>query len=150
MQLSILPTALCIFLTFKFAAIQFGNALSFSAFQKTSRRETNLLSKHLYFQSSIDYIEMRVAISSSCFFCRNIIFRIPNCMEQLLLSNIYFLVTNTLSKHVYFFQAGASSESYFFIRGIFSGEKFLEKSQFFCNSFCVTNLIAFILKKTFH
>ena len=57
-QASILSTVLCIFLTLKFAAIQFGNALSFSVFQNTSYHETNLLSKQLYFQSSIDYNKM--------------------------------------------------------------------------------------------
>ena len=42
----------------------FANALSFSVFQNTSHRKTNFLSKQLYFQSSIDYIEMRPATSS--------------------------------------------------------------------------------------
>ena len=59
-QLSILSTVLYIFLTLKFAVIHFANAHFFSVFQNTSSRETNL-SKQLYFQSSIDYIDMTAA-----------------------------------------------------------------------------------------
>ena len=44
------------------------DALSFSVFQNTNHLESNFLSKQLYFQSSIDYIEMRAATWSSYFF----------------------------------------------------------------------------------
>ena len=60
-QAFILLTAQYIFLTLKSAA----NALSFRVFQNTSHRETNFLSKQLYFQSSIDYTEIIAATWSS-------------------------------------------------------------------------------------
>ena len=62
------------------------NALSFSVFHNTSHRKPNLLSKQLYFQRSFDHNEMRD-------FRREIFFRIPSCLEQLLPSYNYFLVT---------------------------------------------------------
>ena len=74
----------------------FSNALSFSVFQNTSNQEINFSSKQLYFQSSIDYTEMRAAPWGSYFFA-NKIFSKPSCLEELLLSNNYFLVTNTFS-----------------------------------------------------
>ena len=58
---SILSAALYIFLTLKSAVIHFANALSLRVFQNTSHRETNFLPKQLYFQSSIDYIDIRSA-----------------------------------------------------------------------------------------
>ena len=42
--------------------------LSFNLFLNTSYRETNFLSKQLYFQNSTDYIEIRTAIWSLYFF----------------------------------------------------------------------------------
>ena len=85
-QASIFSMVLYIFLMLKFAAIQLANVLSFSIIQNTSHREPNLLSKQLYFQSSIDYNEMRDLH-------RETFLRIPSCLEQLLPSYNYFLVT---------------------------------------------------------
>ena len=67
-QPSIISTVLHIFLTLKFAVIYFCSVLSFNEFQNTSHREINFLSKQLYFQSNIDFIEMRAATWSSYFF----------------------------------------------------------------------------------
>ena len=127
------------------------NALSFSLIQDTSHGETNLLSKQLYFQSRIDHNEMRD-------FCREIFFRIPSCLEQLLPSYKYFLLTilflisyflkiNTFSAQLLFrksffstisnysgyvfFQSGAHSEQLLFQkRNLFRGRYFLKKSPF--------------------
>ena len=129
------------------------NALSFSLIQDTSHGETNLLSKQLYFQSRIDYNEMRD-------FCREIFFRIPSCLEQLLPSYKYFLLTilflisyflkiNTFSAQLLFrksffsrisnylehvlFRSSAYSEQL-----LFRGRYFLKKSLFLivrCNQF---------------
>ena len=127
------------------------NAISFSVFQNSSHRETNLLSKHLYFQSSIVYNEM-------IDFIREIFFRIPSCLEQLLPSYKYFLVTmlflisyfskiNTFPPQLLFwgnffsrisnysgyvlFQSGAYSELlHFQKRNLFRGRHFLKKVTF--------------------
>ena len=81
-QPSILSKLFCIFLMLKFGVVRFGQR---SVFQNTSHRETNLLSKHLYFQSSINYNEMRAATWSSYFFAKRFFFfRIPSCLQQLL------------------------------------------------------------------
>ena len=127
------------------------NALSLSVFQNTSHREPNLLSKQLYFQSSIDYNEM-------IDFHREIFFKIPSCLEQLLPSYNYFLVTilflisyflkiNTFSAQLLFwrsfffrisnypecvlFRSGAYSEQLLFQkRNLFSGRYILQKVTF--------------------
>ena len=135
------------------------NTLSFSVIQDTSHCETNLLSKQPYFQSRIDYNEIRD-------FCREIFFRIPSCLEQLLPSYKYFLLTilflisyflkiNTFSAQLLFrksffstisnysgyvfFQSGAHSEQLLFEkRNLFRGRYFLNKSPFpivWCNQF---------------
>ena len=62
LQSSILSTILHIFLTFvSLQPSSFDNVVSFIVFQNTNHLEKNFLSKQLYFQSSIDYIEMRAA-----------------------------------------------------------------------------------------
>ena len=127
------------------------NALSFSVIQDTSHDETNLLPKQLYFQSRIDYNEMRE-------FCREILFRIPSCLEQLLLSYKYFLSTipflisyflkiNTFSaqllfrksffsrisnylEHVLFRRSAYSEQLLLQRRNLFRGRYFLKKSLF--------------------
>ena len=126
------------------------NTLSFSVIQDTSHCETNLLSKQPYFQSRIDYNEIRD-------FCREIFFRIPSCLEQLLPSYKYFLLTilflisyflkiNTFSAQLLFqsfssrisnyskyalFRSDAYSEQLLFQkRHIFRGRYFLKKSLF--------------------
>ena len=80
-------TILYIFPTLKFANIHF-NVLSFSVFQNTSHCETNFLSNQLYFQTSIDYTEMRAAIEGASFSQKNFF------SEQLVVwSSFFFLVT---------------------------------------------------------
>ena len=92
-----LSTTLYNFLTLNLQSSTFAKALSFSVFQNTIHHETNFSSKQLYFQSSIDYTEMRPATWCSYFFCKIFFFKTPICLVELLLSNNYFLVTNTLS-----------------------------------------------------
>ena len=129
------------------------NTLSFSVIQDTSHCETNLLSKQLYFQSRIDYNEIRV-------FRREIFFRIPSCLEQLLPCYKYFLLTilflisyllkiNTFSaqllvtfcycffsrisnysEHALLWRSAYSEQLLFQRRNIFRGRYFLEKSLF--------------------
>ena len=88
-QPSIFLTILYIFPTLKFANIHF-NVLSFSVFQNTSHCETNFLSNQLYFQTSIDYTEMRAAIEGASFSQKNFF------SEQLVVwSSFFFLVTTS-------------------------------------------------------
>ena len=114
-------------------------------------RETNLLSKHLYFQSSTDCIEM-------IDFIREIFFRIPSCLEQLLPSYKYFLVTmhflisyflkinafpsqllfwriffsriSNYSEHALFQSSAYSEQLHFQKRNLFRGRHFLKKVTF--------------------
>ena len=58
-QISILSMVLYVFLTLKFASMRF------DVFQFTNYCETNFLSKKQHFQSSSNYIEMRVSTSFS-------------------------------------------------------------------------------------
>ena len=81
------------------------NALSFSVIQDTSHGETNLLPKQLYFQSRIDDNEMRD-------FYREMFFRIPSCLEQLLLVNNTFS-NQLLLEDKYFFSTATVSEELF-------------------------------------
>ena len=73
-----LSKALHIFLTLDFAAIQFYQRIivCFIVFQNTRHRKTNLLSKKLYFQCSIDYFETSAATWSSYFFSRRFFLKI--------------------------------------------------------------------------
>ena len=64
-QPSILSTVLNIFLTLEFAAIQFCQRSFFQCISNTSHREINFLSKQLYFQNCIDYIEIRAATEAA-------------------------------------------------------------------------------------
>ena len=91
-QSSILSTVLCIFLTLKFATIQFYRRTFFQCtFQNTSHRETNFFLKQLYFQSNIDYVEMKAVTWSSYFFAERIF------SEYLAVWNSYFFLITTLS-----------------------------------------------------
>ena len=115
----------------------FTNALSFSVFQNTNHHETNFSSKQLYFQSSIDYTEMRAATWSSYFFA-NKIFPKPSCLEELLLSNNYFLVTNTfcdqlLLEYKCFFSTATIMfrRSYFCRISNYSKHLLFQRRQFF-------------------
>ena len=87
-QPSILSTTLCIFLTLKFTAIQF--------IQRTFFQH---ISEH---QSPWKKLIIKAATWSSSFFAEIIFFRIPGCLDLLLLSNNYFLVTNTFSNQLLF------------------------------------------------
>ena len=80
-QISILSTVLYIFLT---PPSIFANV--FSSY-----------GKQLCFQRSIDCIEIRGVTTSSYFFAKRFCFRKPGSLQQLLLSNKYFLVTNSFS-----------------------------------------------------
>ena len=98
------------------------SALTFSAFRNSGHRQTNLLSKRLYFQSSIDYNEMRD-------FRRDIFFRIPICVDQLLPSYKYFLVT-ILFLISYFLKINTFSAQLQFRRNFLRGRYFLKNVTF--------------------
>ena len=113
-----------------------------TSFQRISENQSP--ENKLYFQSSIDCIEMRAAISSvasiemraaissSCFFVERLF------SEYLIVwSSCFFLilVTNTLSKQVYFFQASASSEQLLFHKRNFLSRENSRKESLFCDSF---------------
>ena len=139
-------------------ASTFTSALSFSVFQNTSYRKTNLLLKRLHFQNSIDFIEMRAATSlRQLIFLKKSFSRTHSCLEQLRLPNDYFLATSTFSDHLllkdkYFFSVGGggggatSSEQaiiqnmYYFKAGTSSEQLlgawrvFPENSYFFWNA----------------
>ena len=136
------------------------NALSFSVIQDTSHDETNLLPKQLYFQSRIDYNEMRE-------FCREILFRIPSCLEQLLLSYKYFLSTipflisyflkiNTFSAQLLFRKSFFSrisnySEHVLFRRSACSEQLLLQKRNFFRGRYLSKkSLFLIVLRNQFH
>ena len=116
------------------------NALSFSIFPNTSHLETNLLSKHLYFQSRIDYNKMRD-------FRREIFFRTPSCLGQLIPPYKYFVLTilflinyflkiNTFSTQLlfrksFFFRISNYSEYVLFRNGAYSGQLLFQKRNLF-------------------
>ena len=92
---SIHLTVLYIFLTLKFAAIQFHQRTFLERISEHKSLWSKLrIETSIYFQSSIDYIKMRVATWSSYFFAEIFFFRIPSCLEQLLFPNNCSLVTN--------------------------------------------------------
>ena len=81
LQPSTLSKVISIFLTLKFAAIQLGQRTFF-------HRETNLLSKQLYFPSNIDYVGIIAATWGSYFFAERFF------SEYLLVWSSYvFLIT---------------------------------------------------------
>ena len=122
-------------------------------FQNTSHREINFFSKQLYFQSRINLIEIRAAIWSWYFITKRLFFRTRSCLEQLLLSNNYFLVTNTFSdqllledqdsysfggatfseliiiQNMYIFEVAGSSKQVLFLKNLFL--YFLRRVNFF-------------------
>ena len=124
-------------------------ALSFSVFRNSSHRETNLLSKQLYFLSSIDYNEMRD-------FRRGIFFRIPICVDQLLPSYkcffittlfliSYFLKINTFSAQLlfrrnFFSRISNYSEYVFFRSCAYSGQLLYEKRNLFRGRYLYKNV----------
>ena len=87
-----------------------------SVYFRTRHRERNFLWKQLHFESSIDYIEMKVATSLKQLLFRKVnFFRTPSCLERLLLSSNYFLVTKTFSDQLlledkYFFSTATALE----------------------------------------
>ena len=107
-------------------ASTFTSALSFSVFQNTSYRKTNLLLKRLHFQNSNDYIEMRAATSlKQLIFLKKSFSRTHSCLEQLLFPNNYFLATSTFFDHLLL------KDKYFFSIGIASEERLLQNKQLF-------------------
>ena len=81
LQPSTLSKGICIFVTLKFAAIQLGQRTFF-------HRETNLLSKQLYFPSNIDYVGIIAATWGSYSFAERFF------SEYLLVWSSYvFLIT---------------------------------------------------------
>ena len=131
-------------------------ALSISVFQNYSHRETNLFTKELYFQSRINYNEIRAATLSSYFFAESFFLRITNCLEQLLRSK-YFLVTNTLSNS-FFLNINSFSAQLLFQRSFFSrisnySEYVLFQSRYFFRTVTISEKElfweqVFLLKKS--
>ena len=97
--------------------------------------ETNFKFKQLYFQSSIDYNEMRAATWSSYFSKACFIQKIFNCLVQLLLSNNCFLVANTVSDQLledkYFFSTATFQRSFFSRISNYSERVLFRSSYFF-------------------
>ena len=62
LQPTILSLVLKFFLTLNFQRFTLASALLFDVLQNTGYREINFLLKQLYFQSSINYIQMRTLI----------------------------------------------------------------------------------------
>ena len=135
-------------------------APSFSVFQNTIHLETILLSKHLYFQSRIDYNEMRN-------FRREIFFRIPSCLGQLIPSYKYFVWTilflinyflkiNTFSAQLlfrksFFFRISNYSEYVLFRSGAFYGQLLFQKRNLFRGRyFLIQSLFLVVLRNQFH
>ena len=118
-QTSILLIVIRNFLTLKLQPSNLAKALSFSIFQNISHLEANLLPKQLYFQSSIDYNEMRdfrTEISEylvvwSSYFLVTILFLIC-CFLKI---NIF--LAQLLFRSMYFSEAVLILNSYFFRRG---------------------------------
>ena len=135
-------------------------ALSFSVFQNTIHLETILLPKHLYFQSRIAYKEMRN-------FRREIFFRIPSCLGQLIPSYKYFVLTilflinyflkiNTFSAQLlfrksFFFRISNYSEYVLFRSGAFYGQLLFQKRNLFRGRyFLIKSLFLVVLRNQFH
>ena len=116
-QPSILSKLLCIFLMLKFGVVRFGQR---SVFQNTSHRETNLLSKHLYFQSSINYNEMRAATWSCYFFAKRFFFFSEYLLSSAATSFLLVLFGNNI-----FSNKLLLNDKYFFSKGTVSEEVFL-------------------------
>ena len=136
------------------------NSLSFSVIQDTIHGETNLLPKQLYFQSRINVNEMRD-------FCREIFFRIPSCLEQLLPSYKYFLSTipflinyffkiNTFSAQLlfrksFFCRISNHSEHVLVRRSAYSVQLLLQRRNLFRGRyFLKESLFLIVLRNQFH
>ena len=96
----------------------FAKALSFSVFQNTTHHETNFLSKQLYFQSNIDYIEIQLLCPEPYFFL------ITSSWQQTNFLISYFLKTNTFSAQLLFRRR-------FFSRISDCSEHILSRSRYF-------------------
>ena len=147
------------FLTLKFAAIQFYQR---TFFQRIWEHQLNFLLKQLYFQSNIDYTEMRAATwSSFCsaerFFSEYLVawssyfflIIVPWWQGRFLIS--YFLKINNFSVKLHFwknffsrmsiysehllFEAGASSEQLFFQKKNFFRSRYFLKTVTFTENF---------------
>ena len=99
LQSSILPTVLYIFLTFKFAAIQFGSCPFFQCFSKYQP-----LSKKLVIKAAILSEQHRLNWNENShlkqLLFQILFFRIPSCLKQLLLSSNYFLKIKNCSNQL--------------------------------------------------
>ena len=117
-QPSILLTVLCILLTLKFEAIQFyQSTFSFRIWEHHSR-ETNFLSKRIYFHSSIDYIETRAIAWSNYFvavgfFSEYVVVWSSYFFLIISLGNKHFLLISYFLKINTFFSTATVSEGLF-------------------------------------
>ena len=117
-QPSILSKILCIFLTLKFAAIQFGWRTFLQLISEHQSPKNKLIIKAAMFSEQYRLSIIDSSHLKQLLFCRKIFFRIPSCLEQPLLSNNYFLVTNIfgnqlLLKDKYFFSTASVWEELF-------------------------------------
>ena len=101
-QPSIISTVLHIFLTLKFAFIQFYQHTFCRCISNTSHRETNFLLKQLYFLRSIDYTEMKTATWSNYFFL------ITSIWSQILFLISFFLKIISFPAQLLFQEASRS------------------------------------------
>ena len=113
----------------------FADALSFCVFQNTRYREINFVSKQLYFQSSIGYIEISAATWGSYFLAENLFFRTPSCLEQLVSNNntseLQILFSDQLLKINTFSVELLLRRSYFFRISKFSINLLFRSKYFF-------------------
>ena len=86
-----------IFLTLKFAAIQFCQR---TFFQRNSEHQSP--QNKLFIEGAIFSDQHREQPFEAATFLQKDFFKIPGCLEQLLFSNYYFLVTNIFSDQVLF------------------------------------------------
>ena len=113
-QPSTLSKVLCIFLTLKFAAIQFGWRTFLQLISEHQSPKKKFLIKAAIFSE-----QHRLYWNESNFLSAKKFFRTPSCLEQLLFSKNYFLVTNTFSDQLlledkYFFSTSAVSKEELF------------------------------------
>ena len=101
------------------------NTLSFSVYQNTSHRERAMFFKGAIFSKQHQLYRNESSHLKQLLLRRKNFFRIPNCLEQLLLSKNYFLVANTFSNQLLL------EDKYFFLHShCFEGAFFQNKQTF--------------------
>ena len=105
--------------TLKFAAIQFYQHPFFQRISEHQLPGNNFLIKAAVFSEQHRLYQNKSSHLKQIFFRRNIFFKIPTCLEQLLLPNNYSLVSNTFSNS-YFLKINTFSAQRLFRRRLLS------------------------------